>query len=154
MISAHYKQPLDWSDKLLTDCQNTIDKWYNAYLPSSKDLESEIIQPLYDDINTPGYIANLHKLYDKANKGNDEDKKTFTSACNFIGLLNDTKEEWINYKKVKIDITEEEIANKIELRNKARVNKDYKEADNIRDDLLDKGVLIEDKDGKTIWKFK
>ncbi|MDC0876587.1 cysteine--tRNA ligase [Candidatus Pelagibacter sp.] len=154
LISAHYKQPLDWSDKLLTDCQNTIDKWYNAYLPSSKDLESEIIQPLYDDINTPGYIANLHKLYDKANKGNDEDKKTFTSACNFIGLLNDTKEEWLNYKKVKIDITEEEIANKIELRNKARVNKDYKEADNIRDDLLDKGVLIEDKDGKTIWKFK
>ena len=154
LISAHYKQPLDWNDKLLTDCQNTIDKWYNAYLPSSKDLESEIIQPLYDDINTPGYIANLHKLYDKANKGNDEDKKTFTSACNFIGLLNDTKEEWINYKKVKIDITEEEIANKIELRNKARVNKDYKEADKIRDDLLDKGVLIEDKDGKTIWKFK
>ncbi|MDA9650715.1 cysteine--tRNA ligase [Candidatus Pelagibacter sp.] len=154
LISAHYKQPLDWNDKLLTDCQNTIDKWYNAYLPSSKDLESEIIQPLYDDINTPGYIANLHKLYDKANKGNDVDKKNFTSACNFIGLLNETKEEWLNYKKVKIDITEEEIANKIELRNKARANKDYKEADNIRDDLLDKGVLIEDKDGKTIWKFK
>ena len=154
LISAHYKQPLDWNDKLLEDCQNTIDKWYNAYLPSNKDLEDEIIQPLYDDINTPGYIANLHKLYDKANKGNDEDKKIFTSACNFIGLLNNRKEEWLNYKKVKIDITEEEITNKIKLRNKARVNKDYKEADNIRDDLLDKGVLIEDKDGKTIWKFK
>ena len=154
LISAHYKQPLDWNDKLLTDCQNIIDKWYNSYLPSSEDLEDEIIQPLYDDINTPGYIAILHKLYDKANKGNDEDKKIFTSACNFIGLLNETKEEWLNYKKVKINITEEEIANKIELRNKARVNKDYKEADNIRDDLLDKGVLIEDKGGKTIWKFK
>ncbi|MDC0585405.1 cysteine--tRNA ligase [Candidatus Pelagibacter sp.] len=154
LISAHYKQPLDWNDKLLTDCQNTIDKWYNAYLPSSEDLEDEIIQPLYDDINTPGYIANLHMLYDKATKGNNEDKKIFTSACNFIGLLNETKEEWLNYKKVKIDITEEEIESKIELRNKARVNKDYKEADNIRDDLLDKGVLIEDKDGKTIWKFK
>ena len=154
LISAHYKQPLDWNDKLLDNCQNTIDKWYNAYLPSSKDLEYEIIQPLYDDINTPGYIANLHKLYDKANKGNTEDKKIFTSACNFIGLLNETKEEWLNYKKVKINITEEEIKNKIEFRNKARVNKDYKEADNIREDLLDKGVLIEDKDGKTIWKFK
>ena len=43
---------------------------------------------------------------------------------------------------------------KIELRNKARANKNYKEADRIRDDLLDKGVLIEDKDGKTLWKFK
>ena len=154
LISAHYKQPLDWNDKLLDDCQNTIDKWYNAYLSSNKELEDEIIQPLYDDINTPGYIANLHKLYDKANKGNDVDKQIFNAACNFIGLLEETKEEWLDYKKGKIDITETEIENKIELRNKARADKNYKEADNIRDYLLDKGVLIEDKDGKTIWKFK
>jgi cysteinyl-tRNA synthetase len=154
LISAHYKQPLDWNDKLLDDCQNTIDKWYNAYLPSNQELEDEIIQPLYDDINTPGYIANLHKLYDKANKGNDTDKQIFNSACNFIGLLQETKEEWLDYKKGKIDISETEIENKIELRNKARADKNYAEADNIRDYLLDKGVLIEDKDGKTIWKFK
>ena len=154
LISAHYKQPLDWNDKLLEDCQNTIDKWYNVYLPSNKDLDDEIIQPLYDDINTPGYIANLHKLYDKANKGNDEDKQLFNSACNFIGLLQETKEEWLNYKKEKVNISEAEIENKIDLRNKARADKNYKEADNIRNYLLDKGVLIEDKDGKTIWKFK
>ena len=154
LISAHYKQPLDWSDKLLEDCQNTLDKWYNVYLSSSKDLDDEIVEPLYDDINTPGYIANLHKLYDKANKGNDEDKEIFNSACNFIGLLKETKEEWLNYKKEKVDISEIEIENKIDLRNKARADKNYKEADNIRDYLLDKGVLIEDKDGKTIWKFK
>ena len=154
LISAHYKQPLDWNDKLLEDCQNTIDKWYNVYLPSDEDLNDEIAQPLYDDINTPGYIANLHKLYDKANKGNDKDKKIFNSACNFIGLLQETKEEWLNYKIRKIEISEKEIENKIDLRNKARADKNYKEADNIRDYLLDKGVLIEDKDGKTIWKFK
>ncbi len=154
LISAHYKQPLDWNDKLLQDCQNTIDKWYNVYLPSDEDLNDEIVKPLYDDINTPGYIANLHKLYDKANKGNDEDKKIFNSACNFIGLLQETKEEWLNHKKGKIEISEKEIENKIDLRNKARADKNYKEADNIRDYLLDKGVLIEDKDGKTIWKFK
>jgi len=154
LISAHYKQPLDWNDKLLIDCQNTIDKWYNVYLPSNKDLDDELLKPLYDDINTPGYIANLHQLFDKANKGNDEDKQIFNSACNFIGLLNETKEEWLNYKKVKADITEDEIKDKIDLRNKARADKDYTEADNIRDYLLDKGVLIEDKDGKTIWKFK
>ena len=98
LISAHYKQPLDWNEKLLDDCQNTIDKWYNVYLPSNQDLEDEIIQPLYDDINTPGYIANLHKLYDKANKGNDVDKQIFNSACNFIGLLQETKEEWLDLK--------------------------------------------------------
>ena len=154
LISAHYKQPLDWNDKLLEDCQNTIDKWYNVYLTSNKNLDDEIIQPLYDDINTPGYIANLHKLYDKASKGNEEDKQIFNSACNFIGLLQETKEEWLNYKKDKVDISEPEIEKMIELRNNARADKNYKEADNIRDHLLDKGVLIEDKDGKTIWKFK
>ncbi len=154
LISAHYKQPLDWNDKLLEDCQNTIDKWYNVYLPSNDDINDEIIKPLYDDINTPGYIANLHKLYDKANKGSDKDKQVFNLACNFIGLLQETKEEWLNYKKEKVDISEKEIENKIDLRNKARADKNYKEADNIRDYLLDKGVLIEDKDGKTIWKFK
>ena len=154
LISAHYKQPLDWSDKLLEDCQNTINKWYNVYLPSKSFLNEEILKPLYDDINTPGYIANLHKLYEKALKGNDEDKQIFNSACNFIGLLNETKERWLSYKKEKANITEIEINNKIELRNIARTNKDYKEADNIRNYLLDKGVLIEDKDGKTVWKFK
>ena len=117
-------------------------------------LNEEILKPLYDDINTPGYIANLHKLYEKANKGNNEDKQIFNSACNFIGLLQETREQWLNHKKGKVDISDKEIQNKIELRNKARADKDYKEADNIRNYLLDKGVLIEDKDGKTIWKFK
>ena len=154
LISAHYKQPLDWNDKLLSDCQNTINKWYNVFLPSKSVLDEEILDPLFDDINTPGYIANLHKLYEKALKGNEDDKKIFNSACNFIGLLNETKDEWLNYKKKKLDITETEIINKINLRNKSRENKDYKEADNIRNYLLDKGVLIEDKNGKTNWKFK
>ena len=64
------------------------------------------------------------------------------------------KKQWEKYKKDKALITEDEINLEIELRNKARANKDYKEADRIRDELLDKGVLIEDKDGKTFWKFK
>ena len=76
LMSAHYKQPLDWNDKLLEDCQNTINRWYNSYLDieSNSKVSDEILQPLYDDLNTPGYIANLHQLYDKAQKGNDEDK--------------------------------------------------------------------------------
>jgi cysteinyl-tRNA synthetase len=110
--------------------------------------------PLYDDLNTPGYIANLHQLYDKALKGNNDDKNIFISACNFVGLLNETKEQWSNFKKKKSLISEEAILKKIELRNKAREDKDYKEADTIRNELLDKGVLIEDNDGKTVWKFK
>ena len=156
LMSAHYKQPLDWNEKLLEDCKNTIDKWYEVYkvVKDKSFLNEDILSPLYDDLNTPGYIANLHKLYDKALKGNDADKNLFVSACNFIGILNKTKEEWLEFKKKKLSITEADILKKIELRNKAREDKDYKRADLIRDELLDKGVLIEDKDGKTVWKFK
>jgi len=96
----------------------------------------------------------LHKLYDKASKGSDEDKRMFISACHFIGLLNEPREDWLKLKKKKVSISENEILTKINQRNEARVNKNYEEADKIRDELLDKGVLIEDKDGKTVWKFK
>ena len=95
---------------------------------------------------------NLHKLYESANKG--KDKELFISACKFVGLLNEDNKQWENYKKNKVSINEAEINSKIDLRNKARADKNYMEADRIRDELFDKGVLIEDKDGKTIWKFK
>jgi cysteinyl-tRNA synthetase len=155
-MSAHYKQPLDWNDKLLNDCKNTIEKWYTVYLSlkTPSKIPDDILLPLYDDLNTPGYIANLHKLFDKAKNGNDNDKKIFISACNFIGILKETKTEWLNFKRKKSLMTDGDILKKIELRNKARENKDYKEADKIRDELLNKGVLIEDKDGKTSWKIK
>jgi len=156
LMSAHYKQPLDWNEKLLNDCKNTIEKWYTVYLSlkTPSKIPDDMLLPLYDDLNTPGYIANLHKLFDKASNGNDNDKKIFVSACNFIGILNETKTEWLNFKRKKSLISEKDILKKIELRNKARKNNDYKEADKIRSELLDKGVLIEDKNDKTSWKIK
>jgi cysteinyl-tRNA synthetase len=156
LMSAHYKQPLDWNEKLLIDCQNTIEKWYEVYLSIDQKitLNEDILSPLYDDLNTPGYIAHLHQLYEKALKGNDNDKSLFVLACNFIGILNKTKKEWLSIKKKNSLISDEDVLIKIELRNKARENKDYNKADKIRKELLDKGILIEDKDGKTIWKIK
>jgi len=156
LISAHYRQPLDWNDKLLDECQKILNKWYDCYTEVKKKvlIPEDSLEPLYDDLNTPGYIANIHKLYDKAQNGSDKDKEIFTTACNFIGLLTDTKDQWLKFKKEKSDISEEEILTKIKERDKARKNKDYKLSDKIRDELLNKGVLIEDKDGKTIWKLK
>ena len=154
LMSAHYRQPLDWNDKLLNDCQNTLDKWYRVYSSDVKSVKvpDEVLKPLYEDLNTPGYIANLHELYEKAKK--DSEKELFISACKFIGLFNEDQNQWEKYKKNKALISEEDINNKIQLRNKARANKDYAEADKIRDELLDKGILIEDKDGKTLWRLK
>ena len=137
----------------MPSCNSPVERFRNLTSPLTSFPE-DILSPLYDDLNTPGYIANLHQLYDKALKGDDNDKSLFVLACNFIGILNKTKEEWLATKKNKLLISEENILRKILLRNLARENKDYKEADKIRDELLDKGVLIEDKDGKTSWKIK
>ena len=68
--------------------------------------------------------------------------------------MNESRNSWNQFKQSKSKISEEEIKQKIDARNKARKNKDYKAADKIRNELLDKGVLIEDKDDKTQWKFK
>ena len=156
LMSAHYKQSLDWNDKLLEDSKSTIDKWYQMFVSIKNKIKipETMLLPLYDDLNTPGYIGNLHKLFDKANSGNSKDKEIFVSACNFVGLLNETKEQWLEFKKTRSSISENEILSKINLRNKARESKDYGFADKIRKELLDKGVLIEDKNGKTIWKYK
>ena len=156
LISAHYSQPLDWNSKLMDECQKTLNKWYECFVSVSKKIliKDEDLQPLYDDLNTPGYIAVLHRLYETAKNGNLNDKEVFTTACKFIGLLNQSKDEWGKFKKQKIELSENEILNMINDRNKARDEKNYSLADKIRNELLDKGILIEDKDGKTIWKIK
>ena len=156
LISAHYKQSLDWNDKLIEESQSTINKWYESYVELNEKvlIPEEYLEPLYDDLNTPGYIANLHKLFEKAQKGDLKDKEIFTSACNFIGLLTETKSKWLDFKKGKLNISEKEIKDKILERDSARDNKNYELADKIRKELLDKGVSIEDKNGKTFWKYK
>ena len=156
LINSHYRQTLDWNDKLINESQKTLDKWYDSYVDIDNPLliPAEHLEPLYDDLNTPGYIANLHKLFEKSQKGSLKDKQIFTTACNFVGLLNETPKNWINFKKTKSSITDNEIMDKINQRNKARDEKNYELADQIRNELLEKGVQIEDKDGKTIWKLK
>ena len=156
LISAHYRQGLDWNDKLINECEKTLDKWYSIYikLDDEVSIPNEILNPLRDDLNTPGYIANLHELFSKAINGSEEDKKLFNSACNFIGLLTQSKEEWLKLKKSKINLSDDEINLKIKERNNARDQKNYELADKIRKELSDNGILIEDKDGKTTWKLK
>ena len=156
LINTHYRQPLDWNDELIKNCQNTLDKWYSVYtkVDQTYSLPNEILESLFDDINTPGYIAKLHELYNLANKGDDKDKQLFIKACNFIGLLVEDEETWNSYKMVNIKISKSEILNKIKTRNIARKNKDFELADKIRNELFENGILIEDKDDTTLWKYK
>ena len=154
LLSAHYSQPLDWNDKLLENQRSIIEKWYQLYDDSNDELSLEIIEILLDDLNTPGFIAKIHELYTKANKGDEKSKKYFNSACKLIGLFDLNKNEWENLKKINKDISEDFILKKIEERSIAKQNGNYKLADQIRDDLFKKGIIIEDQKGKSTWKFK
>ena len=154
LMSAHYSQPLDWNEKLLLEQKSTIEKWYQLYEDSDEELETEVIESLLEDLNTPGFIAKIHELYNVAKKGDEKSKKNFNSACRLIGLFNQSKNEWDKFKKSKSNVSEEFILNKINERLNAKNNGNYKLADQIRDELLKKDVVIEDQKDKTIWKFK
>jgi cysteinyl-tRNA synthetase len=154
LLSAHYSQPLDWNDKLLEDQKSVIEKWYQLYDEANEEVPLEIIETLLDDLNTPGFIAKIHELYTKANKGDEKSKKLFNSACKLIGLFDLNRNEWETLKKTNKDISEEFILKKIEERLTAKLEGNYKLADQIRNELLKKGVIIEDQKDKTTWKFK
>ena len=154
LLSAHYSQPLDWNDKLLENQRSTIEKWYQLYDETNEEISLEVIDTLLDDLNTPGFIAKIHELYTKANKGDEKSKKLFNSACKLIGLFDLNKNEWENLKKTNKDISEDLILKKIDERLAAKQEGNYKLADQIRDELFKKGVVIEDQKGKTTWKFK
>ena len=155
LLSTHYKQPLDWNENLINESQNTLDKWYTQFEKTTQgDLDDDLLKPLLEDINTPGYISKLHLLYDKASKGDKSSKKLFLSGCKLIGLLEEDLETWKKFKKIKSKIDEKTIKSKIKDRENARKKGDYKLADSIRKDLEGSGVIIEDKGDKTTWKYK
>ena len=153
LLSAHYSQPLDWNDDLLNNQKNILNKWYNLY-SDKQDHNSIIDDILLDDLNTPGYIAKIHELYNAATKGDEKKKIEFNQACRFLGLFSETKKDWESFKKSKIKVSESYVLKKIEERTVAKNKGNFSLADKIRDELLSEGILIEDQKGKTIWKFR
>ena len=155
LLSSHYKQPLDWNEKLIKESQNTLDKWYSQFEKiKSEELKDDILKPLQEDLNTPEYITKLHSLYEESSKGSKSSKIKFLSACQLIGLLQEDKQSWENFKKSKIKVDENFINQKIQDRNEARKKANYKLADTLRKELEDNGVIIEDQQNKTTWKYK
>ena len=154
LLSAHYSQPLDWNDDLLENQKATIEKWYKLYERSDEENILDISDSLLDDLNTPGFITKIHEMYNYAVKGDKKSKILFNNACRLLGLFNINKNEWEEFKKLNTNISEDFILKKIYERDQAKKNKNFELADKIRDELLSKGVLIEDLKGNTAWKFK
>ena len=153
MLSTHYRQPFDWNDKILETSYKTLSKWYKFYSKKEVALSQALLNALKDDLNTPQYISEMHRLYQEALAENEESAAQLSSACKLLGLFNKDQNAW-NNSKGKKSLSKEEIEIFISERNVARDKKDFKKSDEIRDILKDKGVLIEDDQNITTWKYK
>tara|TARA_B110000971_G_scaffold215646_1_gene249460 strand:+ start:263 stop:1618 length:1356 start_codon:yes stop_codon:yes gene_type:complete len=155
LLSAHYKQPLDWSENLLEQSKATLEKWYELYDDQeSKSDNNNAFSCLLDDLNTPKYFAKLHELYNAALKGDKTKKIEFNDACRLIGIFNQKKDLLVKQKQAAANIDKKYILQKIEERIKARKVGDFELADKIRNELSKNGIDVKDKDNKTEWKYK
>ncbi|MCW8964742.1 MAG: cysteine--tRNA ligase [Gammaproteobacteria bacterium] len=166
LLSAQYRQPLDWSEETLKQARASIDRLYNALRqvadipPASGHSEppAEVINALEDDLNTPIALAVLHELATELNKAQDDETKASLKAQllaggHIMGLLQQDPEDWFRWQSDEDDSLSDAAINRlIEERRHARASRDFQRADEIRDELLDQGIELEDGAEGTRWR--
>ena len=160
MISTHYRQPLNWTKDNLNESKKTLDKWYTLLSNFNDDElqdannDNEIMETLLDDMNTPKAISVLHQKFKDSQSGDKSLVSNFLYSANMLGLLNEKPSEWLSWKKENLNINTAQVELLIAQRNEARSNKNFDDADRIRDELDKMGVILEDQGGETTWKVK
>ncbi|MDP1837336.1 MAG: class I tRNA ligase family protein, partial [Reyranella sp.] len=148
LLSAQYRQPLDFTHEGLTQAKATLDRWYGALRGKDATASASVPKPvedaLCDDLNTPQAITAIHQLGDPAE---------LRAGANALGLLQQDAEAWFRWTPAgSSGPADAEIEAAIVAREAARKAKDFKESDRIRDDLKAKGVILEDGPKGTSWK--
>jgi cysteinyl-tRNA synthetase len=147
LLSAHYRQPLDFTHEGLQAAKSTLDSWYGVLrgkTVGAAAVPQTVEDALSDDINTPLAISALHQLCDPAQ---------LRAGANALGLLQQDAEAWFRWTPAgSSGPSEAEIDAAIEARQAARKAKDFKESDRIRDDMKARGVILEDGPKGTTWK--
>lgn len=164
LLSAHYRSPLNFSPELLDQAQSTLDSLYST-LRSVQDiaLDTEVCledEPFYralnDDLNTPEAIAEVHSLSHQIHKAEEDEKPALKArmlaAGNLMGILGQDPQEWLQGTSSEDAITAEEIEALIKARQDAKAARDFGRADEIRAELTDRGVILEDSREGTTWK--
>lgn len=173
MLSAHYRNPVNFSDEMLAQAKAGLERLYNAkekleftienlkegsLTEGEKDLVSELnsyrekfINAMEDDLNTADAISAIFELSKFINTNvNENSSLEFAKLC--LDEFNELTSVLNIVNKKNNDILDEEIENLIQKRVDAKKNKDYKLADEIRQELLEKGIILEDTRQGTKWK--
>jgi cysteinyl-tRNA synthetase len=162
LLSAHYRQPLDFSLQSLSEAKAALDRLYTA-LCNSTGIEPDrsaradaVEEALSDDLNTPKAVAELHRLAGNINRETDgkaiaKAKGALLDGGALLGLFErENPESWFRGDTGDIDVSKIEAL--IKERAAARAAKDFATADRVRDDLAEMGVVLEDGPGGTSWK--
>ncbi len=165
LISSHYRSPLNYSDESIEEAKSSLDRLYNSikdleYL-SKESVKSEYSDKFHnamqDDFNTPSAISVLFEIARQVNslkKDNEIEEATKLASelydlSSILGLL---QQDPSDYFRDGINISESQIQSLIDKRNKARAEKDFTLSDKIRDDLLEMGIALEDRNNETVWR--
>ena len=164
LMSAHYRQPLDWSDETIRSAKRMLDRLYGAVrgidvsaaARSAAEPPDAVVAALEDDLNTPKAMAEFFSLARALNKSDDAQEKERLATMMYatgdlLGLLGDDPESWFA-GHVEGELAAADIEALLQQRQDARANRDFAAADAIRDELAAAGIAIEDGPQGTTWR--
>jgi cysteinyl-tRNA synthetase len=178
ILASHYRSPLDFSDQGLEEAEKGMDRIYdtvhrlnqltspNGERTVEEGILGEFRKEMDDDFNTPRALAllfeeirSLNRLLDKGEiTGLTIRRDSLKKVGEVLGLIQESPETFWDRKKKRWlhrhGLTAQEIEEKIRLRNLARNEKRWDEADRIRNELSEKGIALEDTTGGTLWKVR
>jgi cysteinyl-tRNA synthetase len=155
ILRAHYRSPLNYTDQHLEEAKAALTRLYTALKDSgaqdqhidwAETYAKRFKEAMDDDFGTPEAVAVLFELANRINSGEKRLAGQLKALGGVLGLLQRDPVAFLQGK------TEQWIEEKIAERKAARSRKDYAAADRIRKELLEKGIVLEDKGGKTTWR--
>jgi cysteinyl-tRNA synthetase len=161
ILSSHYRSEQNFSKELLDSAWRTLDSLYGFI--RGVEPQKSVLNPsgdgykaLLDDINTPVAISELYRLAKAVNQASGDNQAALMSElkglADILGLLQQDPEQWFTQARADDQLSAEQIEQLIAARQQAKQDRDFAKADEIRQQLLDGGVILEDSREGTKWR--